>query len=1222
MNRSRVTGDLASHGNIFVDTANDRVGIGSTIPAHKLEVRGDTHIYGDLEVESNLGYIRLTDSNSANDDFGLRNDNGVFFIRDVTHGANRFSINSEGTLRALNRMDFDAGIHVNGGDLEVRSDSTKLQLGASQDFEVFHDGSNSYISNTTGTLLVQNSGNVVIDHSGDFYVRSHNGNETRIRANNNGAVELYYNNTKMLETNIPSGHNGEVILGQKVHVRHTGSGNGQIFPSSGNLYLNAKQGETSVILVADAGVHLYYNNAQKFVTTDYGVNVTGTTDTDSLVVSGVTTCLAVNTGNIDATGNLSITSTAPQIFLTDTNANSDYSIVVNGGQFRIRDETNSANRLAVNSDGHTDVYGRLDAIGGLFASADSTIEGDLTLTDTTADSAAGPEFKLFRNSASPANADYLGQIKFAGESSTGVERNYAKITGKILDVTNGAEDGILEFAHIKNGSQTITGRWRSDSLQLLNGTALTVAGTSDFTGNATFTGQLNLTATSQYPLSINGSNNGKIALMGSSVPYIAFFEVSTRKAYIQWHTDGYLLLNNEESSEQLRIGSGNNGLTFLAEGSNRTVWHAGNDGSGSALDADLLDGQEGSYYRNASNLNAGTIPAARVPTLNQNTTGVSAATDALRIIDTRNDGARVPNDYAAHKVTSEFTNQIFNGWWSTLTVKGWANGYAPWQLIGKSDTTQNTNLYVRFGHGSNNTWSSSYQIWHSGNDGSGGGLDADLWDGNQFASYLNQALLTSSGPTFANVYNNGWFRNNDSGDGMYNQSTGQYFYSDDDDYWNVAGGGTANGIRFRDDHAGTIRGYVYANNSNHVGFLNQNSDWTLRTESAGITKLGSNGYQLRNGNNARNLYFYSGDSGSTTDIGISGYNGAGTWRFQLYGTGGSYGFLDGNWGGWDLKKNVNGKLYIRIDSSNTDHEVWCAGNDGSGSGLDADTLDGNQASAFPTLGGSNSFSNSYNEFGNATGSVSNNGSWNARLNLAGSQHARLDVKSVSDGIITAMYSHTGHTTGKIGTMSDHGLTLLCNSSSRAELSKAGTLTTHQQGTLWGSSNDGPGSGLDADTLDGSHGSDMIRSGAQGSVGGWHISAYRNGNGTSPHLYFSHSSGYGMHINTYNTNGAIYALELHNSSKHLFQVLNDGTTKFGGNAQPYSNNSYDLGTTSMRWRNVYTQDLQLSNEAKKDEGGNDVDGTWGDWTLQEGESDVYMINNRSGKKFRIKMEEVS
>ena len=44
MNRSRVTGDLASHGNIFVDIANDRVGIGSTIPAHKLSLPDSARI--------------------------------------------------------------------------------------------------------------------------------------------------------------------------------------------------------------------------------------------------------------------------------------------------------------------------------------------------------------------------------------------------------------------------------------------------------------------------------------------------------------------------------------------------------------------------------------------------------------------------------------------------------------------------------------------------------------------------------------------------------------------------------------------------------------------------------------------------------------------------------------------------------------------------------------------------------------------------------------------------------------------------------------------------------------------------------------------------------------------------------------------------------------------------------------------------------------------------
>ncbi len=41
--------------------------------------------------------------------------------------------------------------------------------------------------------------------------------------------------------------------------------------------------------------------------------------------------------------------------------------------------------------------------------------------------------------------------------------------------------------------------------------------------------------------------------------------------------------------------------------------------------------------------------------------------------------------------------------------------------------------------------------WNSYNDGSGSGLDADLWDGNQFATYLNQTLLTTSSPTFATL---------------------------------------------------------------------------------------------------------------------------------------------------------------------------------------------------------------------------------------------------------------------------------------------------------------------------------------------------------------------------------------------------------------------------------------------------------------------------------------
>lgn len=40
------------------------------------------------------------------------------------------------------------------------------------------------------------------------------------------------------------------------------------------------------------------------------------------------------------------------------------------------------------------------------------------------------------------------------------------------------------------------------------------------------------------------------------------------------------------------------------------IWHAGNDGSGSTLDADLLDGQDGTYYLNPNNFSGGTTSVA------------------------------------------------------------------------------------------------------------------------------------------------------------------------------------------------------------------------------------------------------------------------------------------------------------------------------------------------------------------------------------------------------------------------------------------------------------------------------------------------------------------------------------------------------------------------------------------------------------------------------------
>ena len=74
----------------------------------------------------------------------------------------------------------------------------------------------------------------------------------------------------------------------------------------------------------------------------------------------------------------------------------------------------------------------------------------------------------------------------------------------------------------------------------------------------------------------------------------------------------------------------------------------------------------------------------------------------------------------------------------------------------------------------------------------------------------------------------------------------------------------------------------------------------------------------------------------------------------------------------------------------------------------------------------------------------------------------------------------------------------------------------------------------------------------------------------------------------------------------------------GQVLPGADNSQNLGSSTKRWANIYSADIHCSNKGSS----NDVDGTWGDFTIQEGESDLFLINNRSGKKYKFNLTEVN
>ena len=87
--------------------------------------------------------------------------------------------------------------------------------------------------------------------------------------------------------------------------------------------------------------------------------------------------------------------------------------------------------------------------------ATGTAAGELVrLESTEAGSAAGPDLILFRNSASPSAADFLGRLKFDGEDSGGVQTTYTSLETQIDDRTGGTEDGTLLIKTMQNATLT------------------------------------------------------------------------------------------------------------------------------------------------------------------------------------------------------------------------------------------------------------------------------------------------------------------------------------------------------------------------------------------------------------------------------------------------------------------------------------------------------------------------------------------------------------------------------------------------------------------------------------------------------------------------------------------------------------------------------------------------------------------------------------------------
>ena len=160
-------------------TKINAAGIGSTelVTLHSLEVLNNATVGGVLTYEdvTNVDSIGLITAR-----------NGIVVGSGIT-------LSKDGDI-------FATGITTVTDNVNIAADNKKLLIGASQDLELYHDGSHSFIENTgTGYLFLKDTGNLYV-RTGDFRVQNAAGSETMLVGSAGGALSLNFAGSEKFST--------------------------------------------------------------------------------------------------------------------------------------------------------------------------------------------------------------------------------------------------------------------------------------------------------------------------------------------------------------------------------------------------------------------------------------------------------------------------------------------------------------------------------------------------------------------------------------------------------------------------------------------------------------------------------------------------------------------------------------------------------------------------------------------------------------------------------------------------------------------------------------------------------------------------------------------------------------------------------------------------------------------------------------------------------------
>ena len=394
-------------------------------------------------------------------------------------------------------------------------------------------------------------------------------------------------------------------------------------------------------------------------------------------------------------------------------------------------------------------------------------------------------------------------------------------------------------------------------------------------------------------------------------------------------------------------------------------------GAGSELNADKLDGNQGSFYQTANNIVFGTLDPARLANVTYNISISGTADTANRIF---NETASLTSNPSPAQAANGVAAAQRNNSATALNDGGTTHGIITYrrQSTGTASTqlgfTDNNNLYIRGNGGINAVYSNWEKIWSSSNDGAASGLDADVLDGKQGLWYQSgynvgntragvnhpigdmflPEVLGQDKMVFENFYVNDTglkytlyipdFHCNSGVGGNINNGGTYTIYSDVGATNNIGSivVDSSNGVQELTHTTGELYSlvtgtinFVGVNNNQNIYVFGPNpgTKWTVSSSNK-ISGGSSTIIGLRDNANGAKLQIGKAAVSTTPTVDFRSSGQAPNYDVQMIVSGGN-----GSDGNGALRFNAN-------DLTVNGNTMWHAGNDGSTSQLDAHYVDG------------------------------------------------------------------------------------------------------------------------------------------------------------------------------------------------------------------------------------------------------------------------------------------